>query len=117
MPADRLRDVKKWLRPSGFVLAGLFLLMPFIAVSCDTPGGYGRAAPGGTTTYTGVDLMTGGSPEVKDADKIREGKDEKLDPQPLAMAATILIIAGALIALLMEHQLLRRAIGTAVAGF
>ncbi len=109
--------MKKWLRPSGFVLAGLFLLMPFIAVSCETPGGFGRAAPGGTTTYTGVDLMTGGSPEVKDADKIREGKDEKLDPQPLAMAATILIIAGALIALLMEHQLLRRAVGTAVAGF
>jgi len=116
MPAARLRDVKKWLRPSGFVLAGLFLLMPFIAVSCDTPGGFGRAAPGGTSTYTGIDLMSGGSPEVT-ADKIREGADEKLDPQPLAMAAAVLIIAGAVIALLIEHQLLRRAVGTAVAGF
>jgi hypothetical protein len=107
--------VNRWFRPAGFVLAGLFLLMPFIAVSCDTPGGYGRAAPGGTTTYTGTDLISGGSPEVT-ADKAREGTDEKLDPQPLAMAAALLIVAGALIAVIFEHQLLRRAIGTAVAG-
>ena len=81
--------MKRWLRPAGFVLAGLFLLMPFIAVSCDTPGGYGRAAPGGTTTYTGTDLISGGSPEVTE-DKVREGADQKLDPQPLAMAAALL---------------------------
>ncbi len=114
-PIAKLRDVKRWLRPAGFVLAGLFLLMPFVAVSCEAPGGFGRAAPGGTTTYTGVDLMGGGSPDVT-ADKVREGTDERLDPQPLLMAAGLLIFAGALIALIFEHQLLRRAVLTAVAG-
>ncbi|HCU49318.1 MAG TPA: hypothetical protein DGG94_05830 [Micromonosporaceae bacterium] len=112
----RLRDVGRWFRPAGFVLAGLFLLMPFIAVSCETPGGFGRAAPGGTTSYSGIDLMTGSSPEVSPADKVREGADERLDPQPLAMAGGLLIVAGMVITVVLQHQLLRRAIATTVAG-
>lgn len=107
--------MKRWLRPAGFVLAGLFLLMPFVTVSCDVPGGFGRAAPGGTTTYTGVDLVTGGSPEVT-PDKVREGANERLDPQPLAMALVVLLLAGIAVVLLFEQQLLRRAVTTAVAG-
>lgn len=91
------------------------LLLPFVAVSCEAPGGFGRAAPGGTTSYSGVDLMSGGSPKVT-ADKVREGVDQRLDPQPLMMAAALLIIAGAAIAVAMQHKLMRRAFNTSVAG-
>jgi hypothetical protein len=79
------------------VLAGLFMVMPFVAVSCDAPGGFGRAAPGGTTTYTGVDLVTGGHPTVAPPDRLRAvaaRRDDGLGAQPLAVAATLLIVAG-----------------------
>lgn len=106
----------RWFRPAGFVFAAFCLLLPFVAVSCDVPGGYGRAAPGGTTTYTGVNLMFGESPEVTPPDKVRAGADEKLDPQPLLLAVLLLVLAGAVVAAAIQTQLLRRAILTCVAG-
>jgi hypothetical protein len=106
----------RWFRPAGFVLVAFFLLFPFVAVSCDVPGGYGRAAPGGTTTYTGVQLMLGESPDIQPEDKIREGTDEKLDPQPLLVMVFLLAVAGMVIAVAVQHQLVRRAVLTGVAG-
>ncbi|MCI0686475.1 MAG: hypothetical protein L0Y54_04445 [Sporichthyaceae bacterium] len=87
------------LTPAGFVLVGLCFLLPFAAVSCDAPGGFGRSAPGGTTSYTGFDLATGGEPEVT-ADRVRppeQRQDDRLPPQVLA--GTVLGLSGAGLAL------------------
>ncbi|HEX6686034.1 MAG TPA: hypothetical protein VF062_24870 [Candidatus Limnocylindrales bacterium] len=99
----------RMLRPAGFVIAGLLMFMPFIAVSCDVPGGFGRAAPGGTTKYTGFDLTFGGEPTVEPADKIREGAPETLAPQPLAILLLLLLLAGIAVTIRVSHKLLRRA--------
>jgi hypothetical protein len=106
----------RWFRPAGFVLVAFFLLLPFVAVSCDVPGGFGRAAPGGTTTYTGVQLMLGESPDIQPVDKIRGGTDQKLDPQPLLLMVFLLAVAGMVIAVVVQNQLVRRAVLTGVAG-
>jgi len=97
------------IRPAGFVVAALLMVMPFISVSCDVPGGYARAAPGGTTTYNGVDLIVGGEPKVDPPDKVREGPPAALAPQPLAILTLLLLIAGIVIALRMHQTLARRA--------
>lgn len=96
-------------RPAGFVLAGLLMFLPFISVSCDVPGGYGRAMPGGTTTYNGIDLIVGGEPKVDPPDKIREGASAKLAPQPLAIFTVLLLIAGIVLTLRVSQTLARRA--------
>ncbi|WP_212831386.1 hypothetical protein [Catellatospora sp. TT07R-123] len=90
------RTTARWASPAGLLLAGFCLLLPFLAVSCDAPGGYGRAAPGGTTTYTGWDLAVGGTPEVT-PDHLRPAeavRDDTLPPQPLAIAVAVLVVAG-----------------------
>lgn len=97
------------IRPAGFVVAGLLMFLPFISVSCDVPGGYGRAAPGGTTQYSGVDLIVGGEPGVDPPDKLREGDSGRIAPQPLAILTVLLLIAGIVIALRVGHTLSRRA--------
>ncbi len=110
----------RWFRPAGFVFAAFCLLLPFVAVSCDVPGGFGRAAPGGTTTYTGVNLMAGEAPQVTPPDKVRDGSagysDEKLDPQPLLLGVLVLLVVGVVLSIAIQRQLLRRAILTCVAG-
>jgi hypothetical protein len=98
------------------VIAGFLFLMPFIAVSCDAPGGFGQAAPGGTTTYIGLDLVVGGTPDVTPADKVREGASEKLDPQPLAVVALLLVLAGIAVTAAVQSLLVRRAVATLLAG-
>jgi len=48
---------RSWCRaPSTLALALLVFLLPFLSVSCDAPGGFGRVAQGGTTSDTGVEL-------------------------------------------------------------
>lgn len=82
--------------PAFLVLALACFLLPFIAVSCDTPGGYGRVTPGGTTSYTGLDLAIGGSPEVT-KDHIKPTADQRpdeLDWQPLTALAGVLVLGG-----------------------
>jgi hypothetical protein len=55
-----VRLVRRLASPAGFLLALLFLLLPFVAASCDAPGlGSVKAS------YTGVDLATGGEPSVR----------------------------------------------------
>jgi hypothetical protein len=91
------RRASRYFSPTGFVLAALCFLLPFATVSCDAPGGYGRSAPGGTTTYTGMDLVTGGAPTV-DPNHLRaaeQRQDDQLDPQVLGIAALLLTLSGA----------------------
>ena len=85
---------------SAFLLLALAVFMlPFMSVSCDIPGGYGRAAPGGTSEYSGFDLATGSAPSV-DTDHLRpvdEQQSDELGVQPiLALAAIALAVALAL---------------------
>jgi hypothetical protein len=101
------------------VLAGLTFALPFVTVSCDAPGGYGRAAPGGTTTYTGFNLATGGSPDVAPIEKVRprgEWRDDRLPPQPAADAVLLLIVAGAVLAVTVSDRRARRATVAVLAG-
>jgi hypothetical protein len=101
------------------VLAGLSFVLPFVTVSCDVPGGYGRAAPGGTTTYTGLDLATGGSPDVAPIEKVRprgEWREDRLPPQPAADAVLLLILAGTVLAVTVSDRRGRRATVAVLAG-
>ncbi|MDI1462447.1 hypothetical protein QEZ54_15860 [Catellatospora sp. KI3] len=111
------RTTARWASPAALILAGFCLLLPFLAVSCDAPGGYGRAAPGGTTTYTGWDLAVGGAPEVT-PDHLRpaaQAQDDTLPPQPLAIAVLVLVVAGLAAALAIGGVRARRA-ATALAA-
>lgn len=92
------------------------MVLPFISVSCDVPGGYGRAAPGGTTKYNGVDLIVGGEPEVDPPDKLREGASAHLPPQPLAILTLLLLIAGIVISLRISETVARRATVALLSG-
>lgn len=84
--------------PATLGLALILFVLPFLSVSCDAPGGYGRAKAGGTTTYSGLALMTGGAPSVDD-DKLRpdaEQQSDELPAQPL-LALAALAIVGAIV--------------------
>ncbi|HLT11745.1 MAG TPA: hypothetical protein VK028_13235 [Micromonosporaceae bacterium] len=108
----------RWFSPTGLVLAGLCFALPFVTVACDTPGGYGRAAPGGTTTYTGFDLALGDEPTVSPPEKLRPlpaGQDDRLWPQPAAIAVLVLVIGGVAYAVTVRDARTRRA-GVAVVG-
>ncbi len=113
-----LRRVARWLTPTGFVLAALCFTMAFAVVSCDAPGGYGRSAPGGTTTYTGLDLATGGAPTVDPAHlrPAEQRQPDRLDPQPLALAALMLLVLGAIVAAVVRDTWARRAAMAVIAA-
>ena len=98
------------------MLAGLCFALPFVTVSCDVPGGYGRANAGGTSSYTGIDLATGGAPDVPDSHR-REpevAQDDRFTPQPLVIVAGNVILAGAAAAAIRVART-RRAVATAAA--
>lgn len=98
---------------AALFLALLCFLLPFLAVSCSTPGGYGQVSQGGTTNYTGVELATGGAPDVS-ADQLRpagERRDDRLGWQPLTGLAAVLVLGG-----LAVNLGLRRRRGIATAG-
>ncbi|MFC7549274.1 hypothetical protein [Plantactinospora sp. GCM10030261] len=91
------RRLTRWLSPAGLFLAGLLLLLPFVAVSCDAPGGYGRGSAGSTTTYTGADLVTGDEPAVSPPDQVlppERRRDDTLGVRPLAVTVLVLILAA-----------------------
>lgn len=114
----RVRRLAGWLSPGGLFLAGLLLLLPFVAVSCEAPGGYGRGAAGSTTTYTGVDLVTGDEPEVSPADQLRppeQRRDDTLGVRPLAVAALLLIIAALVTSIVLVTPLRRRLVVSVLA--
>jgi hypothetical protein len=91
-----LRRAGRGVSPVTLLLAGLCFLLPFVTVGCDTPGGYGRAAPGGSATYNGVDLVLGGAPDVP-SDHLRPvpaGESDQLPVQPAAAVVLVLIVAA-----------------------
>lgn len=107
---SRVRASGRWFSLAGLLLAGLCFLLPFALVSCDAPGGYGRMKAGGSTTYTGLDLVTGGSPEVTKTHlrPVDEQREDRLPPQPLAIAALVLVIASAVAVVVFRDKNVRR---------
>jgi hypothetical protein len=106
-----IRRAGRSLNPVTLVLAALCFLLPFVSVSCDTPGGYAGATPGGASTYNGVALVIGGEPEVTDGHErpVPEGQEDRLPPQPALAAALLAILAAAVLTITVAHQRARRA--------
>lgn len=114
-----LRRGGRWASPGTLILAMLCFLLPFATVSCDTPGGFGRAAPGGTTTYTGLQLALGAEPDVSPPDRVRppaESRDARLWPQPGAIAVLMLLVAATALAIRVGERRARRAYVGALTG-
>lgn len=65
-----MKHVPRLASPVGFLLAALFFLLPFVAVSCEAPG-IGSAS----ASYTGLDLVTNGEPSVETTGAFNELKD------------------------------------------
>lgn len=119
---------RRLVSPAGLVLAGLCLLLPFLSASCaseESPRTQWRI------TYTGVDVITGGVPDIaftQDADEepIREQSDAELAsvlgaPPPalpsqlLAWPAAALLVAALAATALPSRRW--RAAGTAGLAF
>ena len=101
------------------ILAGLCFALPFVTVSCSTPGGYGRALAGGTTTYNGVDLAVGGRPDVSPPDKlapVADQHEDRLPPQPTAIIVLILIASGTGAAIVLTDRRARRGTVALIGG-
>ena len=116
---NRLRRSGRWISFSGFVLVAMLFLVPFVTVSCAAPGGYGRAAAGATTNYSGVDLAVGGSPSVDGGLRPpAERQPDELPVQPIATLALLVVIAGAVVVARVRAVRARRlsAAGTAFAA-
>ena len=101
LPARRLAG------PAGLIMAGLCLLLPFLSASCaveEKPRVQWRV------TYTGVDVLTGGRPEVaytddadrqpirtmdeREANRVLGASPAPLPPQPVAWLAVALMTAA-----------------------
>jgi hypothetical protein len=99
--------VRRLASPAGLILAGFCLLLPFLTASCaseEEPRSQWRL------TYTGIDVVTGGRPEIamtEDADKtpIHPLDDDELEEWlgapldslptlPLAWPAAALLLAA-----------------------
>jgi actin-like ATPase involved in cell morphogenesis len=116
-PGRRWSSMGRWPSPVALILALLCFLLPFATVSCGLPDGYGRAKPSGTTTYTGVDLVVGGTPDVP-AEHLRpqpERRDDRLAPQPVLLAALLTAAAAAVTAIVVRVRGRRRAVTAALA--
>ena len=101
-----IRRVARVGSPVTLAFAFVLFLLPFLSVSCDSPGGYGRTKAGGTTTYTGLDLAVGSSPKVDD-EHLRptaEQQSDDLGVQPLVALAALGILAAILLAVLPAHR-------------
>jgi hypothetical protein len=113
-----LRRAGRWLSPTTLVLAGLCFTLPFASVAC-APEGYGRAAPGGTATYTGFDLVLGDEPAITPPEKVRPlppGQEDRLWPQPAAIAVLLLALGGAAYSVGVREVRVRRGGVAAIAG-
>lgn len=110
----RLRRV---VTPAGLVLTLTMFFFGFVAVSCSTPGGFGRGGPGATTTYTGVALITRGAPEVTADHQVAINAQLPDGVGPIVWLASsvilILLALAAAWALPQRHDVIG---GTAAAG-
>jgi hypothetical protein len=123
--------VRRLLSPTGFVLAALCFLLPFLAVRCESPQATGVSAGSLEYRWAGVDLVTGRRPDLE----VRQEQDGNLDngleryaernyagggaftPPALVVAAQPLaIIALALLAIGLASAALPRGRWRAVAG-
>jgi hypothetical protein len=101
---------RRWRGRAGRVLSTAGLLVAllcfgsgFLTVSC-TPGGYGHAAPGGTTTYTGIALATGGEPRVDKPRPVSEYRPDRLGGQPLIALAALALLGAAVLSVLRRRR-------------
>lgn len=105
------------LTPSGLVLTLTMFFFGFVAVSCSTPGGFGRGAAGATTTYSGVTLITAGAPAVTEDHRvaINATLPDQVGPIVwLGVAVVLVLLAlGAAWALPHRHEVIG---GTAAAA-
>jgi hypothetical protein len=110
-----LRRAGRWFNPVTLVLTMACFALPFVAVSCDTPGGYAAATAGGSTSYNGVALAIGGRPDVTNGHErpLPAGEDDRLPPQLAIAAALLTIITAGVTAIGVRHVRTRRA-GVAV---
>jgi hypothetical protein len=114
-----LTTAGRFFNPTVLILAGICFAFPFVTVACNTPGGYGRAAQGGTTAYSGIDIAAGGRPQVTPPDSILplgEQRDDQFPPQPAAIVVLILLVAGTGFAIAIADPRARRVTVTVVSG-
>ena len=104
--ASGTRRVARVGSPVTLALAFVLFLLPFLSVSCDAPGGYGRVGSGGTTAYTGLDLAMGSSPKVDDEHlrPVTSQRSDDLGVQPLVALAALGVLAAILLAVLPAHR-------------
>jgi hypothetical protein len=111
--------LSRLLSPAGFGLVLLFFLLPFVAISCTTPGGSVKAS------FTGTDMIVGGKPEIsgpgigpKDQDSLHAlmaPAEKKITTEGLAIATAVVIFVGMLAGLFPE-RLGRHAMGSGLAA-
>jgi hypothetical protein len=113
-----IRKAGRWFNPVTLVLAALCFVLPFVSVSCGTPGGYAGAEPGGTTSYNGVALVVGGEPEVTEEHRrpVPPEENDRLPPQPALAAALLAILAATALSITVAVPRLRRGAVAAVAA-
>ncbi len=109
-PPIRWRRLRRVADPAGLVLALSMFFFGFVGVSCSTPGGFGRGSAGATTTYSGVTLLTGGSPSVT-ADHLvplNESLPDRVGPIVWLVAAVVFVLLaiGASWALARRHEVI-----------
>jgi hypothetical protein len=115
--------IDRLLSPAGFGLVLLLFLLPFVTMSCgvNSPTSENLPAYQFDATFTGVDLLVGGSPDISDTinqnlggedsttateedeDAAVAAFDERYGryypPQPLILAAAAVIFAGMIVGL------------------
>jgi hypothetical protein len=112
---SRRRRVGRVLSTAGLLVALLCFSSGFLTVSC-APGGYGHAAPGGTTTYTGIDLATGSAPRVDKPRPVSEYRPDRLGWQPLLALAALALLGGVVLTLWPRRRHRTVAVPAAVAA-
>jgi hypothetical protein len=101
---QRRAAASRLLTPSGLVLALICFSFGFLAVSCETPGGFGRAAPGGSTTYSGIDLALGAPPTVTPMSRQVMDRPDQLGWQPPVVLAALLLMTGTVVGATTLHR-------------
>jgi hypothetical protein len=111
--------IGRLLSPAGFGLVLLLFLLPFLSVSC------GSGAETAVGTFTGIDMVVGGEPDLvvaamtdEEAQEAQQGIvamfRDQLDLEPLAiLAALVLLLAMA--AGLVRERLARHALASGLA--
>lgn len=115
---NRLKSGLKWFRPSALALGLILFAFPFVAVACDTPGGFGHVGQGGTTSYTGYGLATGGEPNrtTENLLPIAESQDDLIGLQPMMTIALVLLVAAIICAIAFKRVQTRRLVSFIIAA-